>query len=124
MSDNIRILLVDDYAPVRAGLAEILGHEPQMDIVGQAADGRTAVELARRLHPDVVIMDVRMPLMNGIEATRLIAEEHPDIKVIGFTMQCEGNLCAAMCKAGAAACINKSSPIESLITAIRDCCPS
>lgn len=121
MSESIRILLVDDHRTVRTGLAAILGEERYMDVVGQAADGKTAVELTQKMHPDVVIMDVRMPRMNGIEATRRIASECPETKVIGFTMQPDESLCKAMQMAGAAACISKSAPIECLIETIRKC---
>jgi DNA-binding NarL/FixJ family response regulator len=124
MRESIRILLVDDHLIARTGLAAILGQEHNIDIVGEAADGQMAVELTEKLHPDVVIMDVRMPLMNGIEATRLIASEHPETKVIGFTMHSEGDLCDAMQKAGATTCISKCASIETLIAAIRDCCPA
>jgi DNA-binding NarL/FixJ family response regulator len=72
--------------------------------------------------PDVVIMDARMPVLNGIEATRLITSDYPDTRVIGFTMDSESNLGAAMKNAGAADCICKSDSIEVLIATIRDCC--
>jgi DNA-binding NarL/FixJ family response regulator len=78
-----------------------------------------AVELTHELRPDVIIMDVRMPVLNGIEATRLIMSDYPKTRVIGFTMQSELGLGAAMLGAGAVACINKSDPIDALIATIQ-----
>jgi two-component system response regulator NreC len=123
MGENIRILLVDDHLIVREGLAILLRQENHLDIIGEASDGRMAIELAKALQPDVIIMDGSMPGMNGIEATRLIKLDFPNIKVIGFTMHPD-EVGAAMRRAGAIACISKSQPAEVLISAIRDCCPA
>jgi DNA-binding NarL/FixJ family response regulator len=124
MGKNLRILLVDDHVASRASLAIILRQEANMEIIGEASDGQMAVELTDELHPDVVIMDVRMPVLNGIEATRQIASDHPDTKIIGFTMNAETYLMNAMKKAGAAACLSKSDPIDALITTIKQLAPS
>ena len=124
MGENIRILLVDDHFAARASLAIILRQEDNMEVIGEASDGQMAVELTEELHPDVVIMDISMPVLNGIEATRLITSDHPDAKVIGFTMNSETNLVDAMQKAGATACLSKSDPIEDLLKTIRNCCPA
>ena len=121
MKDNIRILLVDDNKMTREGLAALLRQEHDLDIVGEAPNGQVAVDLTEELHPDVVIMDVRMPILNGIQATQLIRLDHPDIKVIGFTMDSETDLYAAIRNAGAVACISKSDPIETLVETIRNC---
>jgi len=121
MRETIQILLVDDQAIIREGLAALLRQRPDLDIIGEASNGQMAVELARKLHPDVVIMDVRMPVLNGIEATRLIVSDSPGTKVIGFTMDSEAKFGDAMKKAGAAVCIYKSDPIEVLIKTIRNC---
>lgn len=118
---NVRILLADDHATARASLAMVLSHVDNIEIVGEASDGRMAVEMTEDLHPDVIIMDVRMPVLNGIEATRLIVSDHPDTKVIGFTMNYEASLAAAMHKAGATACLSKTDPIDVLISTIRLC---
>ena len=123
MGENIRILLVDDHVAARASLAIILRHENNMEIIGEASDGQMAVELTEELHPDVIIMDIRMPVLNGIDATRQIKSHHPDTKVIGFTMNSETAASDAMQKAGAAACISKSDPIEVLLSTIRNCAP-
>ena len=124
MREQIRILLADDHFAARASLAAILQHEDNMEVIGEASDGNAAVELAHELHPDIIIMDIGMPVMNGIEATRMITSHRPDARVIGFTMNYQANLVAAMQKAGAAACISKGDPIEVLLGAIRNCCPS
>jgi DNA-binding NarL/FixJ family response regulator len=123
MSRNIRILLVDDHLAARASLAIILRQENNMEIIGEASDGQMAVELTDELHPDVIVMDVSMPVLNGIEATRQITSDHPDTKVIGFTMKFETNLVEAMQRAGATACLSKSDAIDNLLNTIRSCCP-
>jgi DNA-binding NarL/FixJ family response regulator len=123
MGENIRILLVDDHRGAREGLASLLRQEFDLDIVGEASDGQMAIELAEQLQPDVIIMDASMPGLNGIEATRMIKLDFPDITVIGFTMHAEGEVSAAMQKAGAIACISKSEPSEVLISKIHDCRP-
>ena len=120
MNETIRILLVDDNMITRASLATLLRAQHNLDVVGEASDGKMAVELTHELRPDVIIMDVRMPVLNGIEATRLIMLDYPKTRVIGFTMQSELGLGAAMLGAGAAACINKSDPIDVLIATIQD----
>lgn len=123
MRDNIRILLVDDQIIIREGLAALLSQIRDLDVIGEASDGQMAVDLTRKLHPDVVIMDVRMPVLDGIEATRLITSDYPDTKVIGFTMDYESDLNTAMRKAGAKVCLIKSDPIDILIETIRNCFP-
>ena len=123
MNRNIRILLVDDHLATRANLAIILRQENNMEIIGEAFDGQRAVELTEDLRPDVVIMDVAMPVLNGIEATRKITLDHPDTKVIGFTMNFETNIVEAMQRAGATACLSKSDAIDNLLNTIRTCCP-
>jgi DNA-binding NarL/FixJ family response regulator len=120
MKENIRVLIADDHMIARTGLVALLKQEHRIDIVGEATDGKMAVELAQKLQPDVIIMDIRMPVLNGIEATRLIKSDYPETKVIGFTMHSESDLGDAMLKAGAAACISKSDPIELLIAEIRN----
>jgi len=124
MGENIRILLVDDHFAARASLAVILRQENNMEVIGEASDGQMAIELTQELNPDVVIMDIGMPVLNGIDATRLITSDHPDAKVIGFTMNAEANLVDAMQKAGATACLSKCDPIEDLLKIIRICCPA
>ncbi len=115
----IRVLIADDHKIVRQGLVGILQIEPDIEVVGEAADGEEAVALARELRPDVVIMDVAMPRMNGIEATKLISRELPKTRVIGLSMHAEGDMAAAMRAAGASAYLTKGGPSEDLSAAIR-----
>ena len=81
----IRVLLVDDHGLVRAGLAGLLETAPDVEIVGQAADGHEAVELAEQLQPDIILMDLSMPVLDGVEATRQIVGRHPETRVIALT---------------------------------------
>src|SRR4029077_2528465 len=81
----IRVLCADDHPLVRKGIASILGNETDVVLAGEAGNGEEAVDLFRKLHPDVVLMDLRMPGMNGIEATRAIRSEMPDAKIIALT---------------------------------------
>jgi signal transduction histidine kinase/ActR/RegA family two-component response regulator len=121
VSSVVRLLVADDHAVMRQGLASSLGQEPDMVIVGEAADGRMAVEKARSLQPDVVLMDIGMPKMGGIEATRLIHSEMPNIRVIGLSMFEEKEQANAMFEAGAVAYLSKSSSVDALTATIRKC---
>jgi PAS domain S-box-containing protein len=116
-----RVLLVDDHAVMRHGLAVMLQEDPSIDIVGEASDGEAAVTLVRKLKPGVVLMDISMPGMNGIEATRIIHSEFPEIRVIGLSMFQEGEQAAAMREAGAVNYLSKSGPPEEVLAAIRYC---
>lgn len=116
---KIRVLLADDHEIVREGLAGLLLEEPDIEIVAEASDGQMALHLARRLHPDVIIMDVSMPRLSGVEATRKIKEEMPDIRVIVLSMHAEADMAAAMMTAGASAYLTKGGPYDALISAIR-----
>ena len=119
--EKIRILLVDDHAVMREGLARLLGQETGFEIVGQASDGQEAVELAGELLPDVILMDVSMPRMNGLDATRVIHRQHPDISIIGLSLYQEEERAKAMLDAGAAVYLTKSGPPADLKAAIRGC---
>ena len=118
----VRIVLADDHTIVREGLIQILKKDEQFDIVGEAADGETAVALADELKPDVVLMDISMPGIGGIEATRLIKQAHPEIQVIALSMHEESERGSEMHDAGAAAYINKSRAASTIGDAIRSCC--
>jgi DNA-binding NarL/FixJ family response regulator len=115
----IRVALVDDQAMVRAGFRMILETEPDITVVGEAADGREAVELVERSTPDVVLMDVRMPQMDGIEATRLItASDHSARVLILTTFDLDDYVYSAL-RAGASGFMLKDAPAEQLVNAVR-----
>ncbi len=118
---NIRVLLADDHAVVRQGLARLLKEHRGIEVVGEAADGTSAVALARQLLPDVVIMDVAMPGLNGIEATRRLRDLAPTVRVIGLSMFEEAHQGDAMRQAGAVDYLVKSGPSRQLLKAIRAC---
>jgi NarL family two-component system response regulator LiaR len=112
-------MLVDDHAIVRKGIAMALNEAQDIDIAGEAEDGKMAVDMAGKILPDVVLMDISMPVMDGIEATRLIHQKHPDVRVIGLSMFEEGEQSAAIRKAGACAYLTKSGDFEALLATIR-----
>jgi DNA-binding NarL/FixJ family response regulator len=116
---RIRVLLVDDQALFREGLATLLGLNAQLDLVGEAQDGEAAVAACARLSPDVVLMDLRMPRMNGVEATRRIREAQPAVRVLMLTTFEEDEEVFAAIRAGAAGYLLKASPSEKLFEAIR-----
>jgi PAS domain S-box-containing protein len=115
----IRVLIVDDHAILREGLASVLAEEDDIEIVGQAADGAEAVAMARKHRPDVVVMDVTLPVFTGIEATRVIRSEMPGVHVIGLSMHEEEDMAAAMAEAGASLYLTKGGQANILITSIR-----
>ncbi|MFA4828991.1 MAG: response regulator transcription factor [Thermodesulfovibrionales bacterium] len=115
---RVRILLADDHTILREGLCALLAKQRDFQIVAEAANGRTAVRLTRELSPDVVVMDVNMPDLNGIEATRQIITGNPGIKVIALSMYSEKQFVVEMLKAGAAGYMLKDSAFEELVHAI------
>lgn len=117
-SRNIKILLVDDHAMVRQGLRSILDAYDNLTVVGEGADGQDAVIMARSLRPDVVIMDVNLPLIDGIEATRILTQEHPSITVIGISVRNDPQVHDAMTEAGAVAFLPKESAADQLYEVI------
>ena len=119
MSMRIRILLADDHAVVRQGFKMILGAQSDMEIVGEAGNGRDAVELAERLKPDVVVMDVAMPEMNGIEATRRLAESVPHARVVALSMHKDSVYVREILRAGARGYLLKDSVAADLVSAVR-----
>ena len=116
---KIRVLLVDDHAVVRKGLTYLLSNEPDIEVVSEASDGEQALDLARQFLPDVLLMDINMPKMNGIEATRIIHSDLPGIHVIGLSMFEEAERAAQMLEAGAVAYVSKSGQSAEVIAAIR-----
>jgi CheY-like chemotaxis protein len=118
---RISILLADDHPVLRHGLTKVLEEQPDLHVVGEVGDGQAAVKMARELKPDVVLMDVSLPLLNGFDATRQIVAELPGTRVIGLSMHEEPDMAATMFKAGASAYLTKGGPIERLIGVIRSC---
>jgi DNA-binding NarL/FixJ family response regulator len=114
-----KVLLVDDHAIIRQGLASLLEKQPDIEVVGGVEDGRQAVDIARKLAPNLVIMDISMPNLNGIDATRKIVEELEEIKVIALSIHSSRRFVAEMLKAGASGYILKDCLFDELIEAIR-----
>ena len=118
-AQGIRLLLADDHAVVRSGTRELLERQPDFHIVGEAVDGEEAVRLTEELQPDVVVMDVRMPKMSGVEATKRIKAENPDVRVLVLTAHDDDEYVFALLQAGANGYLLKTSEIDELVKAIR-----
>ncbi len=118
----LRVLLVDDHEVMRQGLAQLVAQEPDMEIVGEGGSGEQALELTERLQPDAVIMDISLPGMSGIEATRRLTSAHPDLRVVGLSIHDEQGVAAAMRHAGAVEYLNKGGAAQELVAAIRRSC--
>ncbi|HZR01147.1 MAG TPA: response regulator transcription factor, partial [Chloroflexota bacterium] len=116
---KIRIVLVDDHAVLRAGLRALLNHEPDMEVVGEAANGREAVEVAERLRPDVIVMDLSMPVMGGLDATKQITEKGLPTRVLVLTVHAEHQYLLPVLQAGGAGYVLKQAADTELIQAIR-----
>ncbi len=116
----IRVLICDDQAIARHGLQMILGSASDLEVIGQAADGQEAVDLIPTLMPDVVLMDLKMPRMNGVQATRWIRRHHPDVQVLVLTTYDADEWVFDAVRAGANGYILKDTPPEQLLQAIRD----
>jgi len=115
---SIRVILADDHAIVRHGLSKLLQQEG-IEVVAQAQDGHSTVELTRELSPDMVIMDIGMPDLNGIEATRQIVQESPQVKVIGLSMHSGKKFVIEMLRAGASGYLLKDCALEELTIAVQ-----
>lgn len=116
---TIRVLLADDHKIVRDGLRTLLEKHADITVLGEAEDGREALQMARKLSPDVIVMDIAMPELNGIEATRQILADYPGIKIVALSMHSDKRFVSEMLKAGASAYLLKDCAFEELITAIR-----
>ena len=116
---HLRILLAEDNEPIRGRLRALLRKQPDFELVGEAVDGEEAVQLARSSRPDVVIMDVQMPALNGIEATRRIKGEFPSIEVIALSMHGDEGFMRAMSDAGAASYVLKDDMLRELPRLLR-----
>lgn len=115
----IRIIIADDHSVVRQGLKMFLGLDPDLEIIGEAADGAEAVKMARELQPDVVLMDMLMPVMDGIAATQAIRQEMPDTEVIALTSVLEDGAVIGAVKAGAIGYLLKDTQADELRAAIK-----
>jgi DNA-binding NarL/FixJ family response regulator len=119
MSRRIRILLADDHTLVRKGFRLILSQEADLEVVGEASNGQEAVELAQRLTPDIVVLDVAMPDMNGVAATRAILDVHPECRVLMLSMHGDAVYVRESLRAGARGYLLKEAIDQDLLTAVR-----
>jgi DNA-binding NarL/FixJ family response regulator len=115
----IRILLVDDHAILRDGLKALLSYYPDVAVIGEAENGRQAIECVERLAPDVVLMDIAMPVMNGLEATRVIRQKHPETRVLVLTQYDDQPYVLSLLRAGVSGYVLKRALGADLINAIR-----
>jgi len=116
---KIKILVVDDHAIVREGVRMILAKESDLEVVGEAGDGQQALELTERVRPDVVIMDISMPGMGGIEATQTVRARHPEVQVLALTMHEDESYVFQLLRAGAAGYVLKRAAAQDLVQAVR-----
>ncbi|MDO8302095.1 MAG: response regulator transcription factor [Sedimentisphaerales bacterium] len=114
----IKVLLADDHKIVRDGLRSLLEKNIELQVVGEAHNGQVAVKLTHALSPDVVIMDIGMPVMNGIEATEKIIKNQPDAKVLALSMHCDQRFVSSMLEAGASGYLLKDCAFDQLVDAI------
>jgi DNA-binding NarL/FixJ family response regulator len=115
----IRIILADDHVMLRQGTAELLRRQADIDVVGEAANGQEAVTLAQQTQPDIVVMDVRMPVLSGVEATRIIREQLPQVQVLVLTAHDDDQYIFSLLQAGASGYLLKTAPMNDLLKAIR-----
>ena len=118
MEPTIRLVIADDHEIFRDGLALMLARQEDLSLVGQAEDGKELIELAEKLQPDVVITDIRMPHLDGIQATRLLIQKYPDLKIIALSMFDEDNLIVEMLEAGAKGYLLKNADKKEILEAI------
>jgi two-component system, NarL family, response regulator LiaR len=119
MNKPIRILLADDHVMLRQGTAELLRREADIEVVGEAVNGEEAVSLANQTQPDIVVMDIRMPVLSGIEATRIIRESLPQVQVLVLTAHDDDQYIFSLLQAGASGYLLKTAPVSELVKAIR-----
>jgi CheY-like chemotaxis protein len=117
-SEQLRVLFVDDHKVMRQGLIRLISGQPDIHILGEAADGREAVQIAFQLKPDVIVMDIAMPEMDGIEATRRIKAELPDVRIIGLSMFEDEQAGRDILDSGAEAFVAKTASSAELLKAI------
>src|ERR1043166_690037 len=117
---RITVILAEDHQIVREGFRSLLKHEPDIEVIGEAETGRQAVQLTRKLHPAVVVMDIAMPLLNGLEATRQIRKDAPDTKVLFLSAHSDDAYVEQVAVLGATGFLLKQTSSENLATAIRE----
>jgi len=117
--ERIRVIIAEDHAVVREGTRQLLEREPDLEVVGEAGDGAQAVALVKRLHPDVAIMDISMPVMTGIEATKQIKAIHPDTAILILSAYDDDQYVFALLAAGAAGYLLKDVPFAEVVRAVR-----
>ena len=115
----MRIIIVDDHKLLRSGLVAMTGYEDDIEVVGEASTGREAIELYERVLPDIVVMDVTMPEMGGIEASRIILERHPGAKILIMTQHEEQQFIEAILEVDIAGCIGKRAAGDEFVSALR-----
>ncbi|MEA4906161.1 MAG: response regulator transcription factor [Anaerolineaceae bacterium] len=118
LSPKLRILLAEDHLVVREGLKMLINSQPDLEVIAEAGDGQAAVDYACQLHPDLVVMDVTMPRLNGVAATQKLKKERPDIKVLALTVHEDRGYVAALLEAGVSGYVLKRAAAHELITAI------
>ena len=119
MTSTVRILLIDDHRILRQGLRALLERESDFECVGEAENGRSGVEMAKEAHPDIILMDISMPGLNGIDAARQILDHSPHSRIIALTAHSDRNLVREILKAGAVGYVVKDSAVEELTNAVR-----
>ena len=119
MSDTVRIVIVDDHAVVRRGLRELISTIAECDTIGEAANGEEAIRVVDELRPDIVLMDISMPVMDGVEATRAIMAAHPDTRVIMLTSDSAKSRVLGALEAGAAAYVLKDTEPDRILMRVR-----
>ena len=117
---NIRVILADDHTVFRQGLKSLLALEEDIKVVSEAANGKEAIDFAKQMHPDVIIMDINMPVLNGLEATKQIKKELPKTKIVILTSQGDDKSVFSLIEAGADGYLLKDVAAENLVSAVRD----
>jgi DNA-binding NarL/FixJ family response regulator len=118
-ASKLRVVVVDDHSIVRETLVDTLAEQPDMEVVGQARDGREAVAVALQQRPDVIVMDISMPGLGGLDATVRLSVDLPRVKIVGFSMYSATDMERLMTSAGAAAYLNKQCTVPTLLDTIR-----